>query len=128
VAAAPRKLPSACDSREATSPERRKRRSAPEEAQERFDVPSWSRGSAVHANNVHVIVLDPWFGGRESMRLGSTDRGPHAAAADGHTALHAARSNGLRERDDEIRVVIGGIQVVSSKIDHIMSPLREGAR
>lgn len=49
-----------------------------------------------------------------------TDRCAHAAAADGHAALHAARSNGLCERNDEIRIVIGGVQAVSSKIDDIM--------
>jgi hypothetical protein len=95
------------------------------------DVPGHGRphGSSAHANDIHVIVLDPLFsrivvvdqGGSNSGDLVSTYGCTHAAGTDGYAALHATRSNSLGQGDDEVRTVVGGIQLVSAAINHIMS-------
>src|SRR5262245_52230947 len=77
-----------------------------------------SHGSAAHANNVHMIVLDPLpgrevvvnDGGANARYLVGTDRCTDAATADRHTALHLSRHHGPGQRDDEVRIVVARIQ------------------
>src|SRR5262249_22551115 len=88
-----------------------------------------SHGAATDADDVHVIVFDSLCcrkmvmdqSGAHPRDLVRTDRGPHAAAADGDTALERCRRHRLGERDDEIRVVVVRAQRVSAKIDDVVS-------
>src|SRR5262245_4249364 len=88
-----------------------------------------SNGAAADADDVHVIVFDPLSRGKVVMNQSGTsarnfvgaDRSPDAAAANGDSAFHGARRNRLGERDDEVRIVVVGTQLVRSEIDDIVS-------
>src|SRR5262245_1604933 len=86
-------------------------------------------GAAPDADDVHVIVLDALSRGKVVMNQSGTgarnlvraDRGTDAATADGNSALHRTRRHRLRERDDEVRIVVVGAQLVRPEINDIMS-------
>src|SRR5215510_9021639 len=86
-------------------------------------------GAAPDADDVHVVVFDALSRGKVIMNQSGTgarnfvgaDRGPDAAAADGDSALHGARRDRLGERDDEVRIVVVGAQLVRPEINDIMS-------
>ena len=52
-----------------------------------------------------------------------TDRGADSAPADRHAALHFPTNDSLRERDDEVGIIVTGIQAVRPYIDYLMSRL-----
>src|SRR5688572_11111203 len=100
-------------------------------SQKRLDeVPGHGRSHrpAAHANNVHVIVLDPLpgrevvvnDGGANARDLVGTDRCADAAAADRHAALYLSRHHGPSQRDDEVRIVVARVQAMRSEIDDLM--------
>ena len=77
------------------------------------EVPSHSRpnGPATHAEDVHVIILDP-LPGREMIvdqrsadawNLVGADRRPDAAAADRDAAIDCTRCHSMAERDNKVR-------------------------
>src|SRR5215831_8708749 len=86
-------------------------------------------GAATDADDVHVVVFDPLSRGKVVMNQSGTDarnlvgadRGADTAAANGDSALHGARRNRLGQRDDEVRIVVVGAQLVRSEIDDIVS-------
>src|SRR5262245_20295310 len=86
-------------------------------------------GAATDADDVHVVVFDPLSRGKVVMNQSGTgarnlvgaDRGADAAAANGDSTLHGARRHRLSERDDEVRIVVVGAQLVRSKINDIVS-------
>jgi hypothetical protein len=53
--------------------------------------------------------------------LFATDRRADAAAADRHTAFHRSRRDRLAERDDEVRVVVAGIQGMRPEVDDFVA-------
>src|SRR5262249_60059417 len=59
--------------------------------------------------------------GPGARNFGGAARGPDAAAAQGTPAPHGARRDRLGERDDEVRIVVVGAQLVSTEIDDIVS-------
>jgi hypothetical protein len=69
---------------------------------------------SAHAQNVHVIVLDPLLGrevivdqpGADSLHLIGTDGCTYAATADGDASLDYARDNCISKRDHEIGLVV----------------------
>src|SRR5262249_50362277 len=100
--------------------------------QERFDqVPGDFRphGPAAHAQDVHVIVLDPLPGREVVVDQRRTDTldlvGAHGradtAAADRHAALHRARRHGPRQWDDEVRIVVVGLERVPAEVDDLVA-------
>src|SRR5262249_59979701 len=86
-------------------------------------------GAAADADDVHVVVFASLSRGKVVMNQSGTgarnfvgaDRGPDAAAAHGNSALHGARRDRLGERDDEVRIVVVGAQLVRTEIDDIVS-------
>src|SRR5262249_61243530 len=86
-------------------------------------------GAAADADDVHVVVFASLSRGKVVMNQSGTgarnfvgaDRGPDAAAAHGDSALDGARRDRLGERDDEVRIVVVGAQLVRSEVDHIVS-------
>src|SRR5271166_5142870 len=80
------------------------------------EVPSHSRSHcpATHADNVHVIVLDPLPGremivdqrGANARNLVGTHRCTHAAAADCHATLDPTRRHSPAERGHKVRIVV----------------------
>ena len=104
--------------------------------QKRLDqVPGYTRphGPAAHADNVHVVVLNPLSGrevvvhqrGTHSWYLVCADRRAHAAAADSHAAFYLALGHGPGERDDKIGLVVALIQGIGAEIDYLMSGAAE---
>ena len=98
-------------------------------------VPShrWSDCPATHANNVHVIILDP-LPGREVIvdqgcayagNLVGTDLCPYTAAADCHATLDPPRRYGPGERGDEVRIVVVRAQAICTEINNLMASRTE---
>src|SRR5208337_3882224 len=89
----------------------------------------WSYGPAAHADDVHMIVLDPLPGGEvvvnqagaNARNLVGADRGTDAAAADGDPPFHLPRNHSLGQWDDEIGIVVTRVQTMSTEIDHLMA-------
>src|SRR5262245_24731146 len=108
------------------------RRLAELRGQERLhEIPGHGRAydAAADADDVHVNVLDSLGrrkvvvnqSGPDPRDLVRTDRGADAAAAKGHSALHRARRYRAAERDDEVRIVVVGAQLVRAEIDDVVS-------
>ena len=88
-------------------------------------VPShrWSDCPATHANNVHVIILDP-LPRREVIvdqrrahagNLVGTYRCPHTAAADRHATFDLTHRHSPGERGDKIRIVVVRLSIFAPK-------------
>ena len=94
-------------------------------------VPShrWSDCPATHAENVHVIILDPLPGRKVIVDQGcayagnlvGTHRCPDAAAADCHAPLDLTRRYSAAERGDEIRIVVVRAQAMRAEIDDLVT-------
>src|SRR5262249_49799067 len=108
------------------------RRRAELRGQERLhEIPGHGRANdaATDADDVHVIVFDSLSrrkvivnqSGPGPRNLVRADRGAHAAAADGHSALHRARRHRAGEWDDEVRIVVVGAQLVRAEVDDVVS-------
>jgi hypothetical protein len=90
---------------------------------------SRSYGSATHTDDVHVIV----FNALSCRKVVVDQRGPHAmdfvgtdgcadaAAADGNAAVHFSSSNGLREGNDEIGIIISCVEMVRAEVNYLVS-------
>lgn len=82
-----------------------------------------------NAENVHVIVFHALPSrevivherGTDASDLVGTDRRANAAAAHRDTALDLSPGDGPRERDDEVRIVVGGIQMIRAEIHDVVS-------
>ena len=69
---------------------------------------------SAHAEDVEVIVLDTLLRGEvvvderraDAGDLVGADRRANAAAADCHAAFYVSRDDGLRERHDEVGIVV----------------------
>ena len=87
-----------------------------------------SNGTSAHANNVHVVVLDPLPGrvvvvhqpGTDSRYLVCTDRRSDAAAADGYAAFDRPCRHSPGERDDEVGIVVARIQLLGAEVDDLV--------
>src|SRR6516165_2867351 len=88
-------------------------------------VPShrWSDCPTTHANNVHVIILDP-LPRREVIvdqrrahagNLVGTYRCPHTAAADRHATFDQTHHHPPAERGDKIRIVVVRLSIFAPK-------------
>ena len=124
----------------ATLPRRRRCRSAwlnsaARKVSTRSQATAGSDGPAAHAEDVHVIVLDALLRREmvvderraDARNLVGADRGADAAAADRHAALHLSRDHGLGERNDEVGIVVAGIQSVRAEVDDFMPAARRRA-
>src|SRR5579862_3499409 len=86
---------------------------------------------ASHAKNIHVIIFHALPGrevvvnqaGASAWNLVGAGGCTDAASANGDSALHLPRNDGLCQRDDKIRVVVTWTQHVSAKVDNLMSRL-----
>src|SRR5260370_2937038 len=86
---------------------------------------------AADTEDVHIVVLDSLVSrvvvlnqpGADARNFVGTDRGPYPTAADRDAALHFPRSHSLGERDDEVGIVVAGIQAVCPHIDHLVPSL-----
>ena len=45
----------------------------------------------------------------------------HATATQCHSAFHLFRGDGFGQRDDEVRVVVSGVQWVGAEVDDLVS-------
>jgi hypothetical protein len=94
------------------------------------DIPTrvGSDGSATHADDVHVVVLDTLPGGKVVVYQTGADsrdfvrayRSPNTAAADSHAAFDLSFRHGLCKRDHEVRIIVVGIETMGAEIDHFM--------
>jgi len=83
---------------------------------------------AAHAEDVHVVVLDPLLGGEmvvhqrgaHAWHLIGADRGAHAAAADRHAAIHLPGRHGPGQGDHEVGIVVARIEAMGAEIDHLV--------
>jgi hypothetical protein len=84
---------------------------------------------AAHAHDVHVVVFHS-LPGREvivnqpradARNFVGTHRGTDAAAADSHTPLHASGNNRPGQRDNEVGIVIAGINLESADVNQFMA-------
>src|SRR5438309_1328133 len=74
----------------------------------------WSHGSTAHADHVHVIVFHTLSRREVVMNQPRADtenfvganRGADAAATDGYATLHPSLRYGMRQRCDEVRIVV----------------------
>src|SRR5207247_11191985 len=81
-----------------------------------------------HANDVHVVVLDPLPGrvvvvhqpGTDSRYLVCTDRRSDAAAADGYAAFDRPCRHSPGERDDEGGIIVARVQAMRPEIDYLL--------
>jgi hypothetical protein len=89
----------------------------------------WSNGSAAHADDIHVIVLDPLPGremivnqsGSDAWNLVGADGGAYSAAADRYAAFHLASGHSHTEWSDEVGIIIVGNERMRAEIDHVMA-------
>ena len=78
---------------------------------------------SAHAEDVEVIVLDALLRGEvvvderrvDAGDLVGADRRANAAAADRHAALYVSRDDGLRERHDEVGIVVVAFKACAPK-------------
>ena len=89
-----------------------------------------SHSSSDHAQNVHMVVLDT-LPGREmvvderspdTFHLIGANGCTHPAAADRNATIHFTGSHCVRQRDNEVRIVVAWIEAVCAKVsDHMAS-------
>ena len=92
--------------------------------------------SSAHAQDVEVIVLDALLRGEvivderraDAGDLVGADRRANAAAADRHAALHLSGDDGLRERNDEVGIVVVRIERERAEIDDLVAAWRRCVR
>jgi len=85
--------------------------------------------AAAQANDVEMVVFDSLFGGKmifNEARANAFDfiraNGcANAAAANGQSAIEGSRGNGLGQRNDEVGVIISGIERVRAKINNLVA-------
>src|SRR5262245_28270278 len=99
--------------------------------QKRLDkIPGYQRsnGTAPHANNVHVVVLNPLPGrevvvhqaGTNTRYLVCAHRRTDAATADCHPALDRSGHHSSSERDNEVGIVVVRVEAMRPEIDELM--------
>lgn len=79
--------------------------------------------------DIHVVVFDTLMGGenivdKRGTHTGNLVRGdgcPYTAAAERHCPLNFPRRDGPRQRNDEVGVVISGIQLVRAEVHDLES-------
>jgi len=88
-----------------------------------------AHNSATKANKIHVVILHPLMSRKGVMN----QRGPNMrdlvgrnasadpASAYSYAALDLATGNGLGQRNHEIRVIIGALQVRGPEVDYSMA-------
>ena len=82
-----------------------------------------------HAENVHVIVLDPLLcgnmimdqAGAHSLGLVRTDRSPDPASADRDATLDLPGHDGSGKRGHVIGIIVVGSEVMGPEIDHLVA-------
>src|SRR5262245_49387959 len=85
--------------------------------------------TSAHAEDIHVIILDALLGGEmivdetgaNAFHLVGAYRRANAAAADRDAAIYIARDDRLGERHDVVGIVVVGIQVAGTEINHFMA-------
>ena len=95
------------------------------------EVPSyrWPHSPAAHADDIHVVILNS-LAGREMIvnesctdadNLVGADRRAYATTADCDTAKYVTRGYGTREWNNYVGIVVRGVQLMSTEINHIMA-------
>ena len=85
--------------------------------------------AAAQANDVEMVVFDSLSGGKmifNEARANAFDfiraNGcANAAAANGHPAIDGSSGNGLGQRNDEVGVIIIGIERVRAKVNNLVA-------
>jgi len=90
-------------------------------------------GAAAHAEDIHIVIFNS-LAGREVImdqpRANPGDLvGAHGsadpAAADGHAPVDLPFGHGTRQRNDRVRVIVGGVELMSAEIDDLMAGLAQ---
>jgi hypothetical protein len=84
--------------------------------------------SLTQAKNVHIVIFDALVGGENIMDKPGTHPGnfvrgdgcSDTAAADGHSTVHFSRGNGPGKGNDEVRVVVFGVQLVCAEVHDLI--------
>ena len=88
-----------------------------------------ANGSSTHAEDVHVIILDPLLGREVIVNQTSANafhfvgahRSADAAAADRHPAIHLTCDDRLGQGHDEVRVIVIRRELVRAEIHNLVS-------
>jgi hypothetical protein len=99
--------------------------------QERLkDVPSRERSNraATHTDDVHVVVLDALARGEvvayqpgvDSWNFVRAHSCSDAATADRHPALDRPCGHSTAEGDDEVGIIVAGVQTMRPEVDYLM--------
>jgi len=105
--------------------------------QKSFDQLQGERRSdhlSAETKDIHVVVFDALTGKKVIMDLSGAhprnlvrgDGGTNAAAAQRHAALDFARGDGPGQGDDEVRVVILGVQSTRAKVRDVIARVAQG--
>ena len=86
--------------------------------------------------DIHVVVFDTLMGGenivdKRGTHTGNLVRGDgrsYTAAAERHSPLNFPRRDGPRQRNDEVGVVISGVQLVRAEVHDFVSRATERLR
>ena len=83
---------------------------------------------STQTKDIHVVIFDALMSGEDIMdepgtHAGNLVRGDgrsHAAAAECHSAFNLPRGDGLCQGDDEVGVIISGVQFVCTEIHDLV--------
>ena len=83
---------------------------------------------STQTKDIHVVIFDALMGGEDIMdepgtHAGNLVRGDgrsHAAAAERHSAFNLPRGDGPGQGDDEVGVVISGVQLVCAEVHDLV--------
>jgi hypothetical protein len=81
------------------------------------------------AGDIHVVIFNALMGGKFIVNEPGSDTGnficrdrrANAAAAERHSALNILGSDGSGQGDDQVRIVISGVQLVCAEVYDLVS-------
>jgi len=98
-----------------------------------YQIPGDSRANraATHTEDIHMIILHALPGREMIMNKTGTNTGylvrshrrADSAATDGQATFDLAGSNSLCQWNDEVGIIIGRVQMMSAKVNHLMTGL-----
>jgi len=100
---------------------------------DQFQSESGSDHFSTQTKDIHVVIFDALMGGENIMDEPSTDAGDfvrsdgrsHATAAERHSTLHLSRGDSPGQGDDEVGVVISGVQLVCAEVHDLVPQAKQ---
>jgi hypothetical protein len=84
---------------------------------------------STQTEDIHSVIFDALVGGENIMDERRTyttdfvcsDGRTHATSTQRHSAFHLSRGYGFGQRDNEVWVVVSGVQLVGAEVDDLVS-------